>query len=330
MNRVLIPQQLTPASGPARGDACELSGRTMGTDWRVQLCGELPPQSWLRQDIQQTLDRLDAQMSHWAPDSDLGVFNRRAAGTWQPIPGAFFDVLRSALDAARISDGACDPTIGALVNLWGFGPAPKRDAPPSEADIEQARARCGWQRIQIDEANRRVLQPGGIELDLSCIAKGYAVDVVAERLLELGLEHFLVEIGGELRGGGWKADGSPWWGELENPGADDAERTLVALHGLSIATSGDYRQFFEHAGTRYAHTLDPRTGRPVTHAPASVSVLHPSCAQADVQATVLSVLGVEAGIAYADARDLAAVYLLREPDGRTTERMSRAATAMLE
>lgn len=329
MNRVLIPQQVVPANGSARGDACELRGRTMGTDWRVQLCGELPPQSWLRQDLQQTLDRLDAQMSHWAPDSDLGVFNRRPAGTWQPVPGAFFDVLRHALETARASDGACDPTIGALVNLWGFGPAPKRDAPPTDDDIERARARCGWQRLELDEANRRVFQPGGVELDLSCIAKGYAVDAAAERLLALGLEHFLIEIGGELRGGGWKADGSPWWGELETPeGA--GERTLVALHGLSLATSGDYRQFFEHAGTRYAHTLDPRTGRPVAHAPASVSVLHPSCMQADVQATVLSVLGVDAGLAYADARGLAALFVLRQADGRTTEHMSRAAAAMLE
>lgn len=329
MNHVLIPQQVVPANGSARGDACELRGRTMGTDWRVQLCGELPPQSWLRQDLQQTLDRLDAQMSHWAPDSDLGVFNRRPAGTWQPVPGAFFDVLRRALETASASDGACDPTIGALVNLWGFGPAPKRDEPPTDDDIERARARCGWQRLELDEANRRVFQPGGVELDLSCIAKGYAVDAVAERLLALGLEHFLIEIGGELRGSGWKADGSPWWGELETPGGA-GERTLVALHGLSLATSGDYRQFFEQAGTRYAHTLDPRTGRPVAHAPASVSVLHSSCMQADVQATVLSVLGVDAGLAYADARGLAALFVLRQADGRTTEHMSRAAAAMLE
>ncbi|TDU30988.1 thiamine biosynthesis lipoprotein [Panacagrimonas perspica] len=329
MNRVLIPQQITPSAASARGDACELRGRTMGTDWRVRLCSDLPPQSWLRQDLQQTLDRLDAQMSHWAPDSDLGIFNRRPAGTWQPIPAAFFDVLRSALDAARRSNGACDPTVGALVNLWGFGPAGKRNAPPCDADIERARARCGWQRLEIDEANHRVLQPGGIELDLSCIAKGYAVDVVAERLLALGLEHFLVEIGGELRGGGWNTDGSPWWGELENPDGS-GERTLVALHGLSVATSGDYRQFFEHQGARYAHTLDPRTGRPVAHAPASVSVMHPSCAQADVLATVLSVLGVEAGIAYADALELAALFVSRDPAGRMTERVSRAASAMLE
>lgn len=329
MNRVLVPQQVSPAASVATGDPVVLRGRTMGTDWCVHLCGELPPQRWLQLDIQQTLDRLDGQMSHWSPQSDLGVFNRRESGTWQPIPDDFFAVLDLATKIARDTDGLCDPTLGALVNLWGFGPAPKRSTPPEREEVERARRRCGWQQLQLDAERQRVFQPGGLELDLSCIAKGHAVDVIAQRLLGLGLEHFLVEIGGELRGSGWKADGSPWWGEIEQPD-DAAPRTLVALHGLAIATSGDYRQGFEHQGVRYSHTLDPRSSWPLSNTLASVSVMHRLCVQADAQATVLSVLGTDAGLAYADANDLAAVFLRREPDGRCTEHLSRAAAAMLE
>ena len=180
-----------------------------------------------------------------------------------------------------------------------------------------------------DAAARRAFQPCGIEQDLSCNAKGYAVDRIAERLLALELPHFLVEIGGELRGHGWKPDGSPWWVQLELPHST-GPRTLVALHGLSIATSGDYRRYFEHGGRRHAHTLDPRTGRPLLHASASVSVLHPYCMQADALATVLSVLGPAAGIDLADKLDVAAVFVSRESDGGYTEHLSRAASAMLE
>lgn len=329
-HRLLIPQTPPPQALPAAtGEICVLAGRTMGTAWSVKLCGDMPPQSWLRQDIQQTLDQLDAQMSHWAPDSDLGVYNRRAANSWQPVPEPFFEVLSAALRVATESGGACDPTLGALVNLWGFGPTQKRTTPPSDADIMEASGHCGWQRVQMDDARRRIFQPGGVQLDLSSIAKGYAVDVICGRLLALDLPHFLVEIGGELRGQGCKPDGLPWWVEMEHPDPS-SDRTLVALHGLAIATSGDYRQGFEHDGARYSHTLDPRSGRPVRHALASVTVLHESCMEADAQATVLSVLGVQQGMTYADERSLAAVFTSRHADGSYSERISTAAAAMLE
>lgn len=329
MNRVLLPRAICAPPVAASGDAYTLQGRVMGVAWSVQLCGELPPQAWLQRDVQQTLDRLDAQMSHWAPDSDLAIYNRRPAGTWQPVPPALFELLEAALQIARDSDGACDPTLGALVKLWGFGPGQARDTPPDAAQVAQHLARCGWTRLALDPRGQRVFQPGGLELDLSCIAKGYAVDAVCARLDELGLAHFLVELGGELRGAGWKADGSPWWVEIERPEGATA-RTLVALHGLAVASSGDYRQCFEHQGRRYAHTLDPRSGWPPVEAPAGVTVLHPSAMQADAQATVLSVLATEAALDYADRHDLAAILLLREDGGRFSERLSRAATAMLE
>src|SRR5262249_56326246 len=141
-----------------------------------------------------------------------------------------------------------------LVDLWGFGPAGPRVATPATADIIRLRERCGWQRVEVDVAHRRVLQPGGISLDFCAIAKGFAVDAVSRHLDAHGVTSHLVEIGGELRGRGVKADGMPWWVELESPALSaQPERTLVALCGLSIATSGDYRRYFEHDGRRYAH-----------------------------------------------------------------------------
>ncbi|ALD93712.1 Membrane-associated lipoprotein involved in thiamine biosynthesis [Cupriavidus gilardii CR3] len=172
-----------------------------------------------------------------------------------------------------------------------------------------------------------------MSIDLCAIAKGYAVDAVSAWLSARGVSHHLVEIGGELRGEGVKPDGMPWWVELESPpaaddAAADAARTVVALHGLSVATSGDYRRYFDSGGRRYAHTLDPRTGYPVSHALASVTVLHRRCMMADALSTALTVLGPEAGMAFATQRGIAARMLLRTPSG-FTERMSPAFAAML-
>src|SRR5690606_2923261 len=151
--------------------------------------------------------------------------------------------------------------------------------PPTADAVGAALADCGWQRVRLD-SGPRLFQPGGLQLDLSSIAKGYAVDLVAKYLHACGLDHFLVEVGGELRGAGMKPDGQPWWVRLEEPGVSTAP-TVAALHGMSIATSVDYRRCFEHGGRRYARTLDPRRGYPLTSGVASVTVLHTECMLAD-------------------------------------------------
>jgi thiamine biosynthesis lipoprotein len=177
------------------------------------------------------------------------------------------------------------------------------------------RASC---RPRLDRVQRRLYQPGGAVLDLSSVAKGHAVDRLALRLEALGVRHYLVEAGGELRGAGVKADGQPWWVELE--GVPDAigapiPQSVVALHGLAVATSGDYRRYFHHAQRRASHTLDPRSGYPIANDLASVTVLAPTCMAADALSTALTVMGVEAGLAYADGRGLAARFLLRRDGG---------------
>lgn len=304
----------------------------MGTSWSVAAL--LPPDAdagAIGAGIQAVLGRVIAQMSNWEADSDLSRFNRAPSGSWHALPADAFAVLQAALQVARDSGGAYDPSAGPLVDLWGFGPAPARRAPPSPDDVQAARARCGWARIEIDAAGRRAWQPGGVALDFCAIAKGFAVDAVARYLCEQGLEHHLTEIGGELRGHGVKPDGMPWWVALEAPpgaGSDDAQQTLVALHGLSVATSGDYRRYFDSDGRRYAHTIDPRTGYPASHALASVTVIHPQCMLADALSTALTVLGPDAGMAHARRHGVAARFLVRTANG-FLEHLSPVFAAML-
>lgn len=310
------PRLLVPAAGPAPaaggpGAAVRtFGGRTMGTTWSVKAV--LAPEraaAPLVRGIEACLGAVIRQMSPWEPDSDISRFNRAPAGTWQALPAAFFAVLDYALALARDTAGAYDPTIGALVGLWGFGPEGPVAAPPPPAAVAAARARCGHARVAVDRAQGRALQPGGVALDLSSAAKGYAVDLVAEYLAAAGVGSFLVEIGGELRGQGRKPDGAPWLVALEEP-PPAPPATLVALHGLAVATSGDYRRRFEHGGRCYAHTIDPRTGLPAVNGLASVAVLHPRCLCADALATALMVLGPEAGPDYARRRGLAARFVL--------------------
>ncbi|WP_119421599.1 FAD:protein FMN transferase [Desertibaculum subflavum] len=336
MQRVLVPAAIDARALAVPGMAAveRLRGETMGTTWSVAL--RRPPGaalSELRRGIEGELDRVVAEMSHWRADSALGRFNRAPAGTWHPLPDGFYTVLDYALAMAERSGGAYDPTIGRLVDLWGFGPgaAAAPGVPPADADIAPALAAAGWHRIVLCRAQRRAFQPGGVRLDLSSVAKGYAVDRVSDWLSSAGVAASLVEIGGELRGQGVKPDGLPWWVAIEAPPeAAGHVPTVAALHGLAVATSGDYRRCFVHGGRRYAHTLDPRSGRPVENALASVTVLHPSCMQADALSTLLTVLGPEPGLAYATRNDIAALLVIRELDGGFSERLSPALAALLD
>lgn len=351
--RVLVPSHLdTNALVPMReGRVASFAGETMGTTWTV-LCvlppgdvGALPgpQQRALDAAIRAALDDVVAQMSNWRADSDISRFNRAAAGAWVALPPACFEVVEAALAVARESGGAYDPSAGPLVDLWGFGPAPRRSGAPSIEAIEAASTRCGWRRIEANRETLLVQQPGGSTLDLCAIAKGYAVDAVSAVLAAHGVAHRLVEIGGELRGEGVKPDGMPWWVELETPplerggacgpgsGAENLPVVdLIALHGLAVATSGDYRRYYLDAGAvRRTHTIDPRSGYPASHALASVTVLHRECMLADAWSTALTVLGPEAGLALAQHKGLAARFLVRTGTG-FRERVSPAYAEMFE
>lgn len=330
MPRVLVPALTTPPARPVGGSVRAFDGKTMGTTWSAKAV--LPATvdlAALEAMIQRALDAVVAQMSPWEPLSDLCRYNRAPAGSWIRLPEATLTVLRRAIEVAETSDGAFDPTLGALTDLWGFGPRPFSGAPPERDAVTALRETGGWKRLTLD--GEALFQPGGLKLDLNGIAKGFGVDQAAAALDRAGVKSYLVEVGGELRGTGAKPDGQPWWVELERPpSANDAEKTLVALHDLSVATSGDYRRFFDHEGRRYAHTLDPATGAPVTHATVSVTVLATDCMSADAWATALTVMAPDAALAFAAKHDLAALIVSRAATGGLEERLSPALRAMLD
>ena len=300
-----------------------LHGTSMGTTWQVTAHAPVSREAELRQRIEQRLDELIAQMSAWEPGSDLSRFNHAPAGSWQMLPADLFTVLEHALALSAHTRGAYDPTIGPLVDVWGFGPqGESRSTPPSDEDIAAAQARSGAARLQLDVPQRRALQPGGLQLDVNSLAPGYAVDAIAALLHEAGVEAFLVELGGEIRAAGRKPDGRPWRVAVERPdtSANGDFDIIVELVDAALGTSGDYRVAFMHEGRRYSHTLDPRTGEPVSHALAAVTVIMNSAdggsaMAADARAAALMVLGPEAGMAFALEHGLAAVFTLRESDG---------------
>ena len=330
MPRVLVPALTTPPARPVGGSVRAFGGETMGATWSAKAV--LPATTdlaALQAMVQRALDAVVREMSPWEPLSDLSRYNHAPAGSWVRLPEATLTVLRRAIEVAEASDGAFDPTLGALTDLWGFGPAPFSGAPPQAEAIAPLREAGGWRRLSLD--GETLFQPGGLTLDLNGIAKGFGVDQAAAALDRAGVRSYLVEVGGELRGTGAKPDGQPWWVELERPpSANDAEKTVVALHDLSIATSGDYRRFFDHEGRRYAHTLDPATGAPVTHATVSVTVLAQDCMSADAWATALTVMPPDAALAFAAEHGLAALIVNRSASGALEERLSPDLRAMLD
>ena len=289
-----------------------LYGETMGTRWRVLAVAPVNLDLHALHDaIQAPLDRIVAQVSTWETDSDISRYNRADAGTWQVLPQPFFDILRCAVEIAATSAGAYDPTIGPLVDLWGFGANASGHRVPGLAEIDIARARIGWRRIVFDDAAHAVLQPGGIALDLSAIAKGHGVDAVTAVLHQRAIAGALVDVGGELHGYGRKPDGTRWQVLVETSPdtADAGDPCVLSLDGSAVATSGVHWHHFKHDGHVYAHTLDPRCGAPVDRAPAAVTVIADSAMHADAWATALTVMGLEEGAAFAQSHGLAARFV---------------------
>ena len=265
-------------------------------------------------------------MSAWRPESELSRFNRADTTDPFPVSPATATVFQYALDASALTGGAFDVTVGPLVDAWGFGPPGHPPVAPADAELARLRERVGWQQLAVDTETStiRKLSPDA-SADLSALAKGYAVDQVAELLEREGVANHLVEVGGEVRAGGRNARGEAWRVGIERPsaGPPTVYRT-VALSGQALATSGDYRNTYLLDGQRVSHNIDPRTGRPVTHGLASVSVIDPLCVRADALATGLMVLGPDDGYALAAEHDWPALFIVHRPDGALEERATTA------
>ncbi len=312
-----VPRRADPAS------LQQLGGPTMGTTWSLRFDNpQMLPLAQVREAVEAALARVIAQMSHWEPDSLISRFNTAPAGSRHALPAEFAQVMQCALAWAQASGGAIDPTVGGLVARWGFGPAASQDnALPSPDALAAIHSNVGWQRLTFDATDHTLLQPGGVQLDLSGIAKGFAVDHGVDALRALGLTDLLFEIGGELRGIGRRPGGAPWQVQVDT---EMPTPQRIVLADMAVATSGDrwHRRALE--GRSWSHTIDPRDGEPVAHALASVTVLHPQCMQADALATVLTVLGPDEGRAFAQQRDIVALFISRADDGSISERATRA------
>ena len=306
-----------------------LHGPTMGTRWSVGLDADpaldLAP---LRQTLAAAVDAVDQQMSPWKPDSDLSRLNRAPPDAWVPLPPETMEVLAHALDVCRLSAGAFDPAVGALVDAWGFGAARDHPDPAAIRSAVQAGGRPAHRWLELDPAAGRACKRAPMQIDLCGIAKGYAVDRLAAVLRAHGVAHALAALDGELRAIGGQADGQAWAVALESPQHD--RRTIhgvIELADLAVATSGDYRRWIQVADARLAHTMDGRRAAPVNHAIASVTVLAKDCTSADAWATALLVAGPDQGPALAQRMGLEALFLLRRAPGWVEVGLGRFASA---
>ncbi|MBK1617121.1 hypothetical protein CKO42_01375 [Lamprobacter modestohalophilus] len=307
-----------------------LRGATMGTTYSLQIVE--PPagldRDALAQQVSTQLSDINGLMSTYQPTSELSRFNASSVTDWFLVSPELVAVVGAAQAVSEASAGAFDITVGPLVNLWGFGPTLTADVLPSAAELQAARARVGWQQldVQLQPPALRKARPD-LYVDLSAIAKGYAVDRVAALIESVGVDNYLVEIGGELRGRGINGRGEPWQIAIERP--ETSKRAMfrvVALRDIGMATSGDYRNFFEVDGARYSHTIDPATGRPVGHRLASVTVLADQAMEADAWATALLVLGPERGFELAERLGLAAFFIEHAQDAPGEESFVTQAT----
>jgi FAD:protein FMN transferase len=302
------------------------SGLTMGTNYNVIAIdhGRSVNGEDLGRGIDAALAQVNREMSNWDAGSELSHLNAAEGGEAIRISPALQHVLQGAEAVHRASDGRFDVTIGPLVDLWGFGAGAAHSRVPSEADIATAMALVGHGRVLPleDGAVRKATTAAGVYL--SAIGKGHGVDRVAQVLRDAGLQDFMVEIGGDLYASGRNGDGTPWQIGVESPlaGLRDVARVL-GVSGLGMATSGDYRNFFEAGGRRYSHIIDPATGRPITHATVSATVLTDDAMLADAWATAMLTLGRARGLEIAEAQNLAVLFIETTASGFVTSESSR-------
>lgn len=320
---------LLSACSTAPPEFMQVSGMTMGTTYHITLRN---PGEWTEQSLKAALDErlvaFNQIASTYIPDSELSQINTMPADEWHQLTPMLFDILVLAVEVSWLSNGAFDVTVGPLVDLWGFGPD-RHDGTPDESAIKKALEDVGFERIELDLAEHKFKKGAPLRIDLSAIAKGYGVDAVALWLESLGSTDYLVEIGGEMRVAGLSPRGDSWRIGLESPDLEVDKTTPILLGNIGVATSGDYRNYFEENGVRYSHTIDPRTGRPITHNLASVTVLDPSCAFADAMATAFLVLGGKKTIELAEQLAIP-VYLVEKTENGFSSRYSSSFTPYLE
>lgn len=311
---------LLGCSEPPKAEAgVSFSGATMGTGYRVTIVGDrniFRPEP-LKAGVERILETVNSQMSTYRPDSELSKFNASAQTSWTEVSPDTAHVMAKALDLSRISDGAFDATVAPLVNLWGFGPEKLTVTSPGDDRIATALRGVGHHHLGARTSPNAIKKTRpDLHVDLSGIGKGFAVDKVAEYLATTGVEHFLVDIGGDMRAHRGSPDRAAWRIGVERPtfGPRTVHRVITVGLG-AVATSGDYRNFLEADGHLYSHIIDPRTGSPVDNSLASVTVIAPTTEEADGWSTALMVLGFDGGFELAERRGIPAFFITRTESG---------------
>lgn len=297
-----------------------LEGKTMGTSWSL-IIASAPPgldSEQLQRQVEGLLEHINSLMSTYRADSEISSFNRQQSTQWFELSPENLGLLQAAAAIHRESGGAFDPTVSSLVDLWGFGPGLPLRGIPDASQIEALLRHTGMEKLQIDAQRGRIRKrTAELQIDLSAIAKGYAVDKLAALLESGGISDYLVEIGGEIRTAGNNSEGRAWRIAVEQPLGGEQRLPAMILHvsAAAIATSGDYRNFFDYQGKRYSHIINPVSGWPVTHNPSSVTVVADDCLSADAWATAYTVIGRERGLKLADALQMAVLFLSDDGDG---------------
>ncbi|MEH6564562.1 MAG: FAD:protein FMN transferase [Halopseudomonas sp.] len=270
-----------------------------------------PEPEVLQQDIEGMFARFDQEVSNWRSDSDLARFNEAAAGSCMAMPKSVIDMVKLTEQLYTDSEGSFDITVAPLLELWGFHGGEEHQAPHPE-QLQQAMLRVGQQHLHIRD-DGQLCKDVALSLDLSSLAAGYMIDRVVERLASYGVTNYMVEITGELKAAGRKPGNRPWRIAIEEPRDDErVAQMILALDGEGVSTSGDYRNYYEVDGQRFSHTFDARSGHPVMHKLAAVTVLDETAAEADALSTLLMIMGEERGWDYAIAHDIPAFFVIRE------------------
>lgn len=312
---VVIGLTAALAGCPFQDKLESFSGPTQGSTYTVKYVsnGETSKDQ-IRRQTEEILEEIDRQMSTYRADSVVETFNDLPAGACMAVPDGVRELVLAGERLSKESEGAFDLTIEPLLNLWGFGPKGAGEHVPTAEQIAATKKNVGYRHLRIE--GDQLCKDAAVEVDFNSIAAGYSVDAVAAHLKKSGIDSYLVEITGELAAAGRKPDGSPWRIAIEAP--HDNERVaqrIIELEGYGVSTSGDYRNFFEENGKRYSHTFDPRRGAPIDHQLAAVTVIDRSTLRADGLSTLLMVLGQDEGLAYAQAHNIAAFFVVREEQG---------------
>jgi thiamine biosynthesis lipoprotein len=307
-------------SACGNGDSLEsIDGPTMGSTYSIKYVrhADLPAPADVQVEVEKILAEVDQQMSTYRSDSDIERFNALPTNRCQKMPAPILELVSVGEQLSVQSEGSFDLTVEPLLNLWGFGPQAREEKVPTAQALAEVRQRVGHGHLRID--GDQLCKDAAVEVDFNSIAAGYAVDRIAARLEALGIRNYLAEATGELKAAGRKLDGSPWRIALEEPRDDQqvAER-IIAVDGYGLSTSGDYRNYFVQGGQRFSHTFDARTGAPVAHTLASVTVIHPSALMADGLSTLLLILGPERGWDYVEKHDIGAFFVIRADTGFVT------------